>query len=496
MSLREVKKRSRPELGRRQRIFLFVVFFLVGLALALRLFLPFGTSKPAGTIDVPVNTAKLQFEASEEDLLSFTIYPRGGEPYTIIHEQGTYQLVNQPDYNLDMSMIRKMVDALLYLESADTISSDQGLDLDDFGLTQDALRVTTHYSQDRQLHFVIGDRIPSDIPRDYLMITGDPVLYAVAVDVREALDQKLNLLHTVPSINFTADLLDAIHFEGEETLSLHRIAQDIWEIKEPIHYPASLGKVQWMLQQISQMRLAAYVAEALTENLAQYGLDSPRRRVRFVLSESLISTIPVDEASPVIHKVAAQELVFSIGDEIPDRGFYCLYNNAIYLASDLSMGFLLEHDLQDYVGEQPIDVPVNRLSQLTASWPQGGISFNLSLVEHVLPNNEIALDEQGNILYDYLVTGMGQEIESSVFVDAYAKLMAINAAGTLSTDYSTADQAAVLSLSLLYEGQERQIAFYLYDVLHMAAEVNGHLIYYVSRDSVETALSALTAIED
>ena len=496
MSLHEVKKRKRSEPGRRQRIFLFAVLFLIGLALVLWLLPPLGASEPAGMIDVPEDTAKLQFEAPEEDLLSFTIYPRDGEPYTIIHEQGTYQLVNQPDYSLDMSMVRKMVDTLLYLESADTISSAQGLDSDDFGLAQDALRVTAHYSQDRQLHFAIGDRIPSDIPRDYLMITGDPALYAIAVDVREALDQKLNLLHTVPSINFTADLLDAIHFEGGEALSLHRIAQDIWEIKQPIHYPASLRQVQRMLQQVSQMRLAAYVAEALTENLAQYGLDSPRCRVRFLLSESLISTIPVDDTSPIKYEVAAQDLVFSIGDEIPGRGFYCLYNNVIYLASDLSMGFLLEYDLQDYLGTHPIDIPLNRLSQLIASWPQGGVSINLLLVEHVLPNNEIALDEQGNILYDYLVTGIEREIEPAVFIDAYAKLMAIKAAGTLPPAYSVFDQASVLSLSLRFEGQERQIAFYPYDVLHLAAEVNGNLTHYVSRESVEAALSALAANED
>jgi hypothetical protein len=254
--------------------------------------------------------------------------------------------------------------------------------------------------------------------------------------------------------------------------------------------------VQWMLQQVSQMRLAAYVADAMTENLAQYGLDSPPRRVRFELSKSLISTIPVDDTSPVTKEVDAQDLVFSIGDEIPGRGFYCLYNDVIYLASDLSMGFLLENDLHVYIGEHPIDVPYSRLSRLVASWPQGGTSFNLSLVEHILPNNEIALDERGSVLYDYLVTSMGRDIDPAVFIDTYAKLMKIKAVGNLPPAYSVSDQAPVLSLSLCFEGQERQIAFYAYDALHMAAEVNGNLMHYVSRESVETALSALAASDD
>jgi len=496
VSLREVRKRSRSELSKRQNAILYAVLLLIGSILALWLLLPLGGRAPARRIEVPEDTTKLQFTAPEEDLLSFTIYPRDGEPYTIVHDQGTYQLEDQPNYSLDMTMIKNMIQSLLYLESVDTISSAQGLELNDFGLEQGSLGVAARYAHDRQLHFVIGNRIPSDIPRDYLLITGDPNLYAVAVDVREALDHKLNLLHIVPSINFTADLLDTIHFEGKETLSLHRVAQDLWEITEPVHYPANLGQVQWMLRQVAKMRLTAYVADALPKDLAPYGLDNPRCRIRFVLSESLITTIPSGETSPVIQQVAAQELVFAIGDEIPGKGFYCLYNDVIYLASDLSMGFLLEHELQDYISKSPIDVPLNRLSQLIASLPQGGVSFDLSLVEHILPNNEIALDEQGNILYDYLITSAGREIEPAVFVETYASLMAIKAAGTLPPDYSVLDQAAILSLSLRFEGQKRQIAFYPYDVLHLAAEVNGHLAYYVSRDSVEAALSSLAASAD
>ncbi len=447
-------------------------------------------------IDIPEDTAKLHFEAAEEDLLSFTIHPSDGEAYTIIHDQGNYQLVNQPDYSLDMGMIRKMVDALLYLESTDTITSLQGLDLDEFGLSQSALRVTAHYSRSRQLEFAIGDRIPSDIPSDYLILTGDPLLYSVAVDVRETLDQKLNLLHTIPSVNFTADLLDAVYFDGMEAFSLHRVAQDIWEINEPIHYPARLDRVRQMLRQISQMRLAAYVDEALPENLAQYGLDHPRSQVRFMLSESLIMSVPAEASSPVIQKIEPQELVFSIGDGIPGMGFYCLYNHAVYLASDLSMGFLLEHDLLDYISIHPIDIPFIRLSQLNASWPQGKVSFDLLPVEHILPNNDIALDEQGNVLYEYMVTSMGRDIEPSIFIDAYEKLMAIKAVGALPAAYSASGQTAVLSLSLLFEGRERQIVFYPYDILHMAAEVNGHFAHYVSRKSVEDALSALSSASE
>ena len=473
------------------------VFFLV-LGFSLLYFSPLWAKNPvpAGFMEVPQDTATLHFSAAQDDLQSFTVFPGDGGHYTIVHNQGIYSLEDDPDYSLDLTIIAGMVQSLLYLQSADTIGDATSLDLREYGLAEGALQVIAQYTQDRQIHFTIGGRVPSDIPSDYLLIAGDPLLYAIGVDVREAFDYKLNLLHTIPAINFNADLIDRIRFAGEEAFSLRRIAQDIWEISDPVKYPANLAQVQRLLRQISQMRLAAYIAPSSTENLARYGLEKPRSRIVFSLAESTITSVPADESSPVSQMVAAQELVIAIGDDIPGLGFYCLYNDVIYQASDLSMGFLSDHDMKAYLGQNPIDITLGRPIRLLASMPEGSIDCSVSLVEHILQNNDIALDEQGNILYDHLIISAGREIEPARFGDAYTKLMAIEASGYLLPGYSAQGEPQALSLDLSFENHQRHIAFYPYDALHFAVEINGHFIHFVSRQSVETAAFALAALTD
>ena len=494
--MQKVRKRKRRSLSRNQKVLVYA--FLLSLGSLLLLFMPLSPNDqaPEGFMEVRQDTAVLHFSAAEEDLQSFTVFPGGGGQYTIVHGQGSYRLEEEPDYSLDMTLINGMVQSLLYLQSTDTLGDTKGLDLREFGLEEGALQVIAQFSQDRELAFNIGGRVPSDIPADYLLIAGDPLLYTIGADVRETFDYALNLLHTIPAVNFNADLLDQVRFVGEGAFNLRRVAQDIWEISDPVEYPASLARVQWLLRQISQMRLAAYIAPASTENLSRYGLEKPRSHVVFSLADSIISSLHADETSPQSQKIAAQELVFTIGDDIPGIGFYCLYDDVIYQASDLSMGFLPDHDMNAYIGQNPVDIPLERPIRLLASWPEGSVDCSVSLVEHILQNNDIALDEQGNILYDYLVTSSDREIEPAQFVDAYAKLMAIEASGFLMPGFSAQGKPPALSLSLIFENRQRHIAFYPYDALHFAVEINGHFIHFVSRQSAETATFALAALTD
>ncbi len=494
--MQKVGKRNRRNLSRGQKILVYGFSLVLGFSLLLLLLLWEKGPAPAGFMEIPQDTAKLHFSAAQDDLQSFTIFPGDGGHYTIVHNQGVYSLEEDPDYSLDLTVIDGMVQSLLYLQSTDTIGDATGLDLKEFGLAEGALQVMAQYTQGRQIHFTIGGRVPSDIPSDYLLIAGDPLLYAIGVDVREAFDYKLNQLHTIPAININAGLLDQIHFVGEGAFSLRRVAEDIWEISDPVKYPANLTQVQWLLRQISQMRLAAYIAPSSTENLVRYGLEKPRSHVVFSLAESMITSMPADETSPVSQKVAAQELVIAIGDDIPGLGFYCLYNDVIYQASNLSMGFLPNHDMKAYFAQNPVDIPLGRPIRLTAFLPEGSIDCSVSLVEHILQNNDIALDEQGNILYDYLIISAGREVTPARFIDAYTTLMAIEASGYLLPGFSAQGKPPALSLSLSFENQQRHIAFYPYDALHFAAEINGHFIHFVSRQSVETAAFALAALTD
>ncbi|MHC1786180.1 MAG: DUF4340 domain-containing protein [Christensenellales bacterium] len=492
-----VERRLKRSPGPRTRALLLLCL----LAAIIILFLwldPFGwTAKPNPVISGETDTGKLLFSAQREDLRSFTITPRGGEPYTIEHKGEGFVLQGDADYPLDRVMIDNMVDAIVYLEVSDTVTDlGQGqADLAPYGLLDGALHVSAQFASDARISFTIGNRAPYEAPRDYIMVTGDTLLYLIPADVREALDYRLNMIHTVPDINFTPDLLDMLTITGNTSLTLRRLTQDLWEITEPLQYPADKGKIDQMLQQVSGMRLAAYVAPADEGSLRSFGLDQPRYRVQMHLPQSVISSYPDGAAEPVVSQVAAQVMTFLIGDAIEPLGFYCLYNGAVYQASDLSMGFMLNTAVDDYLSGAPVDVPLGLVTGLTLNWAQESRSYEISLYEHILPNNEIALDEEGRTLYDYLVMQEGEEIPATPLVSFYAKLMGIRAAGSL-PDYYAVTGNAVLSVNLRFLGQQRQIDFFPYDALHMAVAVNGRALHYVKSAAVMSAIDAVSAIAE
>lgn len=444
------------------------------------------------------DTSKLLFAAQDEELLSFTIHPKGGESYTILREDGTYRLASDPGFPLDGSMIQNMTDAILYLRVSDTLADLKGdrSRLGDYGLDDSALRIEAKLRDGRELRFMIGDRAPFDAPRDYLMMEGDSHLYAIPNDVREALDYRAKLLHTLPAINFAPELLERMRISGPTgVLTLQRIQPGLWEIQEPFRYPADGAAMERLLIQVSSMRMAAYEAEGGGQALREYGLAEPRFEVEMYLPESVITSYPDDGAQPVRTSVAAQTFRFAVGDAIEHIGFYCLYNGVIYRASDLSMGFMLDADADSYLGRQPFDVPLSNVSELDMQFEEKGRRYELSLVEQVLPNNELARDEAGNVLHNYIVKSGGQELDPEPLARAYGLLMEITAKGRLSADYRLIGDP-LLSVSLRFTGgRSRQVSFYPYDALNAAAAVNGRFIHYVGLDKLNSAIEAIEGIE-
>ncbi len=496
--MKAVRRKTPQSLSLTWRVIGIVV--LMALILGLILWLkPFAWQRKPPVVASEPDTSKLLFTASEEELLSFTIHPRQGESYTILRENKAYRLASDADFPLDSGMIRHMVDAILYLEVSDTLTDlkDELDHLDEFGLLQGALRVSADFADGRKLMFAIGDRSPFEVPRDYLMMTGDSHLYAIPSDVREALDYRVNLLHSLPAINFSPDLLDSLVIQSADgTLQLQRLAQDLWELREPFIYPADMNLINQMLTQVKGMRFAAFVAEGSEENLRRYGLETPRYSVQMHLPASTISAYPDEGGEPIVTQVPAQVLRFDIGNNIEHLGFYCLFRGTIYQASDLSMGFMLNHQPEPYLSRAPFDIPMNQISEISFSSATGNQNFAISLVEQVLPNNELARDEAGNVLHNYLVRLGDREIDPEPLAQAYAKLMRLSASGRLPADYALDAKAALLTVTTKAYDRSRIISFYPFDALNAAMMVNGQVRDYVPLDRLMPLIDEISAIAD
>lgn len=448
------------------------------------------------------DTSAILFSAQEEELLSFTVKRPGEEAYTVLKTYEGFQLLGQEYYVLNPEVIGQMADNLAFLNAEETFESDVMSDpswhADDFGLNEEALEVSARFQDGRSYTLYLGSAVPGETPKDYGQLKGDAALYGFSPALREVFDHPKTWLHAVPQINFSPELLNTLTLTGpEETLSIRRIEDDIWELSSPVSYPVSSGSVESLKTHISGMRLAGFVDQASRLDLEDYGLQTPQLTVAFDLSPSLITRYDEGLEPTSADEVEAQQIVLAFGGRVRDIGYYCLFDGAVYQVTDLSMGFLPKMRAADYLSAYPVNIPLNRVNTLEVTGNDGlSKKLTVELVEEVLPNNQLSRNQNGETLYTFVFSDpSGAEIEATRAAALYESLMAIRSTGSL--DASSGEPTsgeALLTVSLEYGGNRRTVKLYPYDALHAAIEVNGTVCFYTDRAYVEAALKTISQL--
>lgn len=447
------------------------------------------------------DTSVTLFEAQPEALLSFSIRRPNEEAYTVLKSNSSYLLEGFPYYQLNLATIDRMAESLVFLSAEDTLESSitqSGMKPEEFGLGKAALEITARFTQNREYTLLIGDRVPGEPPRDYGMVKGQDALYALSPSIREEFDHPKTWLHAVPSINFSPDLLDSIAFKSKQgTLTIERIFSDVWAMKAPYSYPVSAESAAKLKDKISGMRLAGFVDLANRMNLEDYGLKEPESSVDFRLAPSLITKYSDDFQTSEKQTVDAQQIHLDFGKEIEGVGYYCLYDGAVYQVTYLTMGFLLEAKAEDYLSSFPVNIPLNRVNAFSvSSVNDNGKALRVSLVEAILPNNQISRNEKGEMLYHFAFTDeLGNEVETESGIELYKALMAIRFTGEISQPDTIQKHAPLFKVKLKFGDHERIIKFYPYDALHAAIEIDGTVRSYTDMsylDAVSQAFSRLS----
>lgn len=449
--------------------------------------------QPAVRLDAQRPQMELLFSAELNELASFTVKPYKGDAYRIERKGDSFRLGDHPDAAIDQDTALHMAESLLHLTTLNSYGEigDAGLRPEQIGLDAQAFQASVQLQDGRQFAFRIGSRILGELPQDYLMVEGQSLLYGVDTDIRYALDRSANSLRQLPNINFTPDLLDLFTVEGAaQRFALRRISERLWELEEPRLAPASKGSVESLLAKLKDMRFASFVADVDEDSLARFGLTKPRLHVAFHLAASRISSRYGQEKAQV--EVDAQVILLEVGDEIPGIGFYCRYLDSIYQASDLSMGFLVKAQAESYVGP-PFDVPLSLVSKLSFEVPDRTTEIMLSLVEQVLPNNELERDEQGHVLYQYQALHEGKEIAAEPIAALYGELMQLGGFRPVQSHSIQTDAEPVLRIRLQFGDQrQREISFYRHDALHAVMAVNGRITSLLEMANLKPLIERLS----
>lgn len=483
--MQPVRKKA-PNIARKRALLAVILGFLVILAAVLLWFYFQGKgSSDALPLPAPYEDHHVTLIGkTPDDLAAFEVFPPGHASYRLIRVDGDYLLAGDPDFPLNTYMVEQMAEDVTSLEAdivGDVTEVSGGTDA--LGLGEGHFKVVAEYTDGSERVLMFGHAAYSDIPSDYMMLSGDDTVYTVSPQIRGNLDFPLGALRPLPRIDFSSDLLDAIEVQGQESAFVLELADDFWQVTSPFSYPADLETMADIKKDLENMRLAVYVGRAEDLDLAVYGLSRPMRQVTFYLAESVILTLTEEGQADSTLEVDAQSLRFAIGSEIDRIGFYCLYQGAVYQASYASMGFLTTLELSSVLAENPVVIPINRLNELFVEDASGRRGYQVELVERIEKNNALALDEEGRQIFDPVISLNGVEIARDVFVREYLKLMDLAAQGRLPGDYVMAG-SPVTRFDFTAEGMQLDLAFYPYDALHLGMAVNGQAFWYVTRQAV------------
>lgn len=422
----------------------------------------------------------------QEELLSFEVFPRRHSSFTLIQSEEGFVVNGAENFQLDeiqLSLMIKDLTVLVANELAGEVHTDEE-NLALLGLGQEAARVTARYTNDRSITLVFGNSAQTEIPSDYIMVEGENKVYTISQETRDHFDRSLESLHPLPAINFNADLVQQVEVTGKDGFLLQQ-EEGLWDLTSPIQYPADNQAITDLLNSIGKMRFAVYAGEAKAENLERFGFHDDSRQITFYLSSSVITGFDKEGIAISSQQVPQQSISIKLGENIDNIGLYCLYNGGIYQATNLSMGFLRDMDVFNLLSPNPFTLPINRVKSLIVKQNGETKEYDIELIESVLPNNQIAQDEDGNTLYEPYVTLDGQEIPQEGFIHQYLQLMQLQRVGRLPENYQPSGEASLIIQLNTYRDKKLEVAFYPFDALHYAMQVNGTFIDYLPRANVD-----------
>lgn len=462
-----------------------VLLALIGLALlaflAYELFFKKTLPQPSGE-----NERVQLIKREADELLRMEVQSGKAEPFVLSRTTEGWEVEGKPDFEMDQNELNLMVKDLATLyanEFLGEIKTDTD-SLESLGLGAGAPRVKASYLDGSEYTLVFGDSAQTEIPADYLMFEKDNKVYAVSVETRDHFDRNLESLHRIPKINFNADLVDAVRFQGARPFAVTQ-QEGLWEMVSPFLYPVDSTGMQALMTSIGNMRLALYAGEASAENLERFGLTEPKRTIIFELSPSVIMGYEKDGSPSGSLDVGEQVFSIALGDDIGGIGLYCLYEGQIYQASNVSMGFLRDTGPETLLSPYPVTWPINRLERMVVVDALGTREYHLALTEKVLPNNQLARDQAGNILYEPDITKNGAGMDSREFMQEYLKLMSLSRNGRLPSGFHPEKNDPVRRYTLMTVQGERELALFHYDELHYAMRVNGTFVDYVNKATAD-----------
>lgn len=498
------QKSKKPARGRPTRRRLIYLGVALGLSLALVLLLP--QIKRLFPSPLAVNLSggrnfQVLDKANPQELESISVTHLTGEAYTLLYQEGRLllQRSSQESVPIEEALEEKILEAATTIMVQDTVTQDEEEvreHLEDMGLDPAQIQVQVRYRDGRQDTLSFGWKAP-ETGFYYLRWSGDPGIYMCDEGVYQSFEYTARMLLPLDQVVLAQPLIDRIslRLKGQPSLGM-RFATDVQGIQsaaleEPFAYPLDEAATQALLTAAAQFRLGARRDDITWENRAEHGFGDPVAEIEIHQQEGAFQQVDAGGAlTPVV--VPERTLRLVLGEKVGDFFYTCQYGGQYYDVSAMLVAAFLEVTPEGILSKYPANLGEAEIASVAAQVQGQVLEMRKVKTEQVLPNNQLATDASGNILYDVQVTLNGEAIAVEPFDSLVERLAAMRVSGPVGEEFVPGETTPRWQLTLTTaEGVSRTLAAYPLDAFFDAIAVDGVVRYTLQAEALEIALGEL-----
>lgn len=423
-----------------------------------------------------------------EELASVTVAVRGQEPWTVVwDEAGDMRLKGSEDWAAKDRLSYQVRNALTSLAYEGVLAEDPAEYKDrlaDFGLDDPYIVAEARYTDGKEITVRLGDEIPVEASVRYMLVDGDPRLFAVSHSLAEDLEIEKDMLHPVTQPEIYPVLLDRITIYGKDGKELaewrlrgavtDQDAGTNWEVTAPFRYCADETIIENMKTSAGNLRMGVYLGDATEERLAEYGLAEPEYRLELHMAAGSTGTVSDLGVYDVVEREGGTVAlaVSRSGNELID---YALFGDEVFKVSHLVLAAFLDVRPENTAARYIAPVPLGSLESMTVSKNGEETVYTLERTGKTDPDTaeEIVVCRRN-----------GEEIPREAFEAAYERLMTVTVSGRLPEGARWGEAHTKYAFRAV-SGGTHTVELSSWDGLHDAVTVDGETRFYLVQRGAE-----------
>ena len=500
--MKEQKPARKRRLSARAKVLL-ALLLLVALAAAFVLLLPAIRLRFPSLLEQK-QQANLTFrtldKGDQNTLDTIVVSHADGETYTLRYRSERLYLVDADGKSslVNEAYTEGILDAATVISVEDTVTEDAAEVNDylaDMGLESPAITATVSYASGRMDTLWLGTTVPGTTYH-YFRWSGAQGIYMCDTGTYEAFEYTAQMLLPVTQPTMVPALIDRLTVRtataGLLAFSFVADGTDAYlgTLREPYHYPMDSEATSALMAALGNFRLGVKVGAVDDTNSATYGFDAPAAVVDVHQQQGLVSHV---DQSGVLTPVQTQEqsIRLTFGNKDGEFFYYCEYAGDCYRVSSFLAAPLVGLTPEACLTRAPANMGAASIASIAVQLGDGALDVRATYTEHVLENNQIETDENGNTIYDLSVTANGSPINTDAFDALVLRLAQMTVSGRLTgTEQATGAPRWQLTLTTT-GGASRTLAAYPLDAFSDVLTVDGVAMHYISAEAIQIALAEL-----